>query len=213
MNKPENNDQKIAMAWQRLASEKFDQSTIKTNDIMNAIKLESKSGINELIKRLKYKLYWSVFFMVAFAGIALFNLQNPELAILSGIVTGAYAVGFITMYIKYRKISNVEGEDASLLETARRNVRLINSVLRSEKVWGSVMFAPIIFIAILGGRVLSGHPLKESLNDPSILITGLIAIVVLTPLIAWISDKMNKYAYGQLLKKLEENIVKMETLS
>ncbi|MFP4472011.1 MAG: hypothetical protein ACLFPE_15115 [Bacteroidales bacterium] len=213
MNKPENNDKNIAMAWQKMAGEKFNQSTIKTNDIMSAIKQESKSSISELIRRLKYKLYWCVFFTVIFTGVALLNLHNAELVLLSGIVAAAYALGLLAMYFNYKRIRKVDAGDANLLQSARKNVKLIKSVLRTENVWGSVMMAPIIFIAILAGRVISGHPVEESLNDPSILITGLVAIVVLTPILIWLSGKMNNYAYGHLVKKLEENIVKMETLS
>jgi len=212
MAKQEFNDKDIARAWQKLADEKFSTSQINKQEIMNAIKLESHSSITELKKRVKYKLYWSAGFILLFATTLMFRLGNNDLVLLLGIGTAAYIAGFIPMYLKYRQIDNDAPESGEILESMKYNVRMVKSVLKLEKTWGLIIFTPAILMGILGGRVIDGWTLAACFQDPKILLTALIAIIIFTPLLIWVSDKMNKYAFGDYLKKLENNIIKMETL-
>nr|NQU92879.1 hypothetical protein [Bacteroidota bacterium] len=212
MAKQEFNDNDIALAWQKLADKISLNSQINKQEIMTAIKMESHSGIAELKRRVKYKLYWSVAFIVLFTTAMLFFMGNIDIVILLGIIVAAYVIGFIPMFLKYRQIEDGIPENGDILQSVRYNTAQIKSVLRLEKTWGMITFTPVILIAILGGSVLDGLTLTECFQDPRILTKGLIAIGVFTPLLIWVSHKMNKYAFGSHLKKLEENIVKMETL-
>lgn len=106
---------------------------------------------------------------------------------------------------------DVSGSD-NILKSTKYKTKLIKSVLRLESIWGIIIFIPAIIIGILGGRVLDGWTLISSFQDPKTLLIILIAVIIFTPLLIWISHKMNKYAFGENLKKLEDNIIKMETL-
>jgi len=208
------NDSDLAKDWQQMIEKKFNHSNIEKENIMNAITQESKSNISELKKRLKYKLYWTVFFIILFSGgfIASLNYNN-ELAMLVGFIVIAYVLGFASMFAKYRNIKENNIEGMSLLESLKSNFKAIKSVLNYEKIWGVAVFAPIIIVTILGGKVIKGLTIAESLNDPKTLLLAVAAITIIVPLMLWLGQKMNNFAYGELLKKMEENIVKMETLS
>lgn len=212
MNKQEYNDVDIAQAWQKLVNNKFSDSQIKKHEIMNAIKMESHSTIAELKKRLKYKLFWSAGFTLTFSILLLFFLGNMDMVMLLGVIIGAYAIGFITMYLKYKQIKDDVFESTDILESMKYNAKMIKSVLKLEKTWGMIVFIPAITMGILSGRVLDGYSLVSCFQDPKILTIMLGAVLILTPLLIWSSDKMNKIAFGEYLKKLESNIIKMETL-
>jgi len=212
MTKQEFNDADIARAWQKLADEKFNQSTINKEDIMEAIKMESHSSITELKKRLKYKLFWSAGFTLAFTITLLFFLGNMDMLLLLGIGIAAYATGFVGIFVKYKQIENGISGSSDILESMRYNARMIKSVLRLEKTWGIVVFIPAITMGILAGKVLEGYSLAASFQDPKTLTIILITVLIFTPLLIWSSNKMNKFAFGKHLKKLENNIAKMETL-
>jgi hypothetical protein len=205
-------DKDIALAWQKLANEKFNQITIKEDTIMNAITQESKSNVAELKERLKYKMYWSVFFIGLFSVILFYKLNNPDLVLLLGIIVAAYVLGLVSMFVKFRQITTVSLEETNLLQSLKKNLKVIKTVLNLEKIWGYIVFTPMILISIFGGFVLKGRVLSDILNDPVILTTGIISVVVITPILIWVSHKMNKFAYGGMIKKLEDNIIKMETL-
>lgn len=136
MTKQEFNDKDIAQAWQKMAEKKFSNSFINKQEIMNAIKMESHSSIAELKKRLKYKLYWSAGFTLAFLATLLFFLNNKDMVLLLGIGVAAYFIGFVLMYFKYRKIEDGILESGDILDSMKYNARLIKSVLSLEKTWG-----------------------------------------------------------------------------
>ena len=213
MTKKDINQNDINMAWQKMVDEKFSNSEINKNDIMNAIKMDSKTNISQLKKRLKYKLFWSGGFIIAFGTALLFTLGNADMAMLLGFGTTAYVIGFIPMYIKYKQIDEDINGSENILKSIKENVKLIKSVLRLESIWGMIIFTPAILMGILGGRVLEGWTLLECLQDTKTLIISIISILVFTPLLIWSSNKMNKIAFGTYLRKLEESIVKMETLT
>jgi hypothetical protein len=212
MAKQEFNEKDIALAWQKMAAEKFSNSQIKKDEIMTAIKMESHSSIAELKLRLKYKLYWSAFFTAAFIAALLVFLTNQDMVTLLVPGITAYLIGFIMLYVKYRKVGEGLPRSGDILESLKYNANQIKSVLRFEKTWGMIIFIPAIMMGILAGRVLGGHSLASCFQDPKILTIMLVAIVVFTPLLIWSSHMMNKFAFGKHLEKLENNIVKMETL-
>lgn len=207
------NDTDLANDWQKLMDQKFNETTINKESIMEAITQESKSNIAELKRRLKFKIYWSVFFTIIFGIGLLFSLHNTDLSILLGIIIGAYVLGSLAMFIKYRQIPDNDTHEENILQSLKKNLSVIKSVLNFENIWGAIVYAPIIFIAILGGKVLKGTSISESLSDPKILLITIITIIIITPLLIWLTNKMNKYAFGNLIKDLENSIIKMETLS
>ncbi|MFK7810205.1 MAG: hypothetical protein AB8F74_20550 [Saprospiraceae bacterium] len=212
MNDKDYTEQDIAKAWQQLATEKFSNSTIKKEDIMTAIKKESNTSIALLKKGLKHKLYYAVAITLGLVIVLLFSLGNTDLSILLGIGITFYVVGSILMYLKYVKIEDgIEGS-TDLLQSMRYNLKTIKSVLNMERAWGVVTFIPAIIIGILYGRVSDGMTIAECFQSPRVLTTALIAIVVLIPIMTWVSGKLTKKAYGENLKILEENIIRMETL-
>ena len=72
-------------------------------------------------------------------------------------------------------------------------------------------------MAILGGLLIGNHAkgntLAEFLQDPKRLLLAIGLMVVLVPLMYFLSSKMNQYAYGKLIEDLQNNIRRMEDLA
>jgi len=204
-------DIEIQNAWKELANKKF-SNTIKKETIMNAIKTESNSSISQLKKGLKIKLCWAIGIGLGILGFLLFNLGNNDMVILLSIAFAAYAYGSISMYFTYRKIDLNNSDNSDLLTSMKYNTRHIKTILRGEKTWGLIIFIPAVVIGMLLAKVNNGQTIVESFNDAGFLKAMIGAIVVLVPLMFWMTQKMNKSALGKDLKILEDNIVKMETL-
>lgn len=212
MAKKEYNESDIAQAWQKLAAEKFSHSTIKKEDIMTAIKKESNSSISQLKKGLKVKLYWTVGITFGLIVALVYCLGNPDLTVLLSIAIAVYVIGFISMYFKYREIEDGIMESEDILESMKSNAALIKSILRREQIWGLITFIPALMMGVLLGEISKGNTLIGCFQEPWILTKIIIAILVLLPIMTWTSNKMNKSAFGENLKNLEDNIIKMETL-
>jgi len=208
----ENNELEIQKAWDALANKKFNND-FKKETIMNAIKIESDSTISKLKKGLKIKLFWSIGIGLAILGFLLYNLGNPDMVKLLGFAVTVYALGSLAMFVVYRKINlNISGTN-NLLSTMKYNAGQINKVLKVEMVWGILTFIPAIVVGMLISNVGKGYTIAESFSDAGFLKVMIGAVVILVPLMYWMTNKMNKAAFGKNLKVLEENIVKMETLS
>lgn len=199
--------------WQQLHQEKFNYSPIKKEQIMKAIYQESNSTIATLKKRLAAKLYWIIFFLVAGGIWMLFSLDNPELLMVQGVFMAAYLVGLVAMGLEYRKMDTSLDFNDQTLPLMKKQDRLIRRALNFEKIWGVVAFPLAILGGLLLGHVSRERTLIDFFQDPKKLGLALILILVLVPIMYYVSGKMNQFAYGNLMDKLQNNIRRMEDLA
>lgn len=199
--------------WQQLHQEKFNYSPIEKEQIMKAIYQESNSTIASLKKRLLGKLVWIVFFLVAGGIWMLFSLDRPELLMIQGAFMSTYLLGLLVMGLEYRKMDDNFDFTDQTLPLMKKQDQAIKRALGFEKIWGVITFP----LAILGGLIVGNHykgvTLMEFFQNPKSLLLALALIVVLVPLMYWLSGKMNQYAYGNLMQKLQNNIRRMEDLA
>lgn len=199
--------------WQQLHQEKFNYSPIEKEQIMKAIYQESNSTISTLKQRLKFKLYWIVFFIIAGGIWMLFSLDRPELLMIQSVFMASYLVGLIMMGIEYRKMNTSIDFTNQTLPLMKLQDKLIKRALNFEKIWGLTFFP----IAIIGGMLISyhykGRLLADVFQDTKFLLLALGLIIVLVPLMNFLSNKMNQIGYGKLIENLENNIRRMEDLA
>jgi len=199
--------------WQQLHQEKYNYSPIKKEQIMKAIYQESNSTIASLKKRLAAKLYWVIFFLAAGGIWMLFSLDNPELLMVQGGFMVAYLIGLIAMGLEYRKMdTNLDFNDQTL-PLMKKQDQLIRRALNTEKIWGIIAFPLAIIGGLLLGHIDEERTLVEFFQDPKLLGLAIVLIVVLTPIMYYITGKMNKSVYGCLMDKLQNNIRRMEDLA
>ena len=198
--------------WQDLSEKKFSQPTLKKEEIMQAIHKESNSTISKLKKRLKFKLYWIIFFIALFSIWMLFSLGNLELLSLISFFNAVYIFGLLTLGYQYRKMNNELPYDGSTLSLMKRNAKLIKKALRIETISGLFLMPTAVVGGILVSNLYNGYTIAETLQNQHLLITTLGFLIVVVPLLSWLSSKMNAYAFGQYIHELEANIAKMEEL-
>ena len=204
--------QDLESLWDQMAQEKFGQHKLEKQNIMNALKQKSTLDIDQLRTRLGIKLLWCLAFVVAFILMMLFNLQNTVFLQLMGMATLLYVLVGLMMYKEYRKMNRSEGMDDSVLNLMKHNLKAIKSALRLERVWGMFVFPLAVPFGILIPHTLKGMTIKETIQDHQMMWLALIGMVIVVPIIAYLSDRMTKVAFGEEIKSLEENIIKMETL-
>ena len=209
--KQENFEKELAAAWKELEEKKFKNQQNKT-EVMNTIKMDSSSTITQLKKDLKKKIYWALGITIAIVIFLIAQRSNPEMLKLLGFGTAVYIIGTVAMYVAYLKIDD-SVNDKDILSNLKASQKQIQRVLRIELIWGMFTFIPAIVVGMLIGKVRKGYTIAESFSDPSFLKSMIIAVIILVPIMYFLTDKMNKIAYAKNLKKLDENITKMETLS
>jgi len=213
MDKDLNSNINLDAVWKKMADEKFSNSKIEKQNIMNAIKLQSTSDIVKLKKRLGDKILWVVFFIVSFLVLILFNFKNTEVRFLMGIAVIVYLLAGILLYYRYRQMGATIDKDLNVLDTMKSNLSSIKSALNSERIWGMFIVPLAVPFGMTLSRVLNGATISETIANPELRMKALILVCIITPIMFLVTEKMNKSAYGKLMKDLETNIIKMETLS
>lgn len=202
----------IYKEWQKLNREKFQSSTIKKEEIMQAISKESTLTLSELKKRLRYKINWVLFFIAGFAAWFLFSLKHPQTLPFIAALFVMYAAGGAMLWKNYRQMHDRIYPGKDTLTTMKTNAGLMKKALRAEKIFGLFALPSAIISGIVVPKLYTGMSIPEALSDTRTVVILLGCIVVLGPLMSLLSDKMNKIAYGDYLKKLDENIARMEQL-
>lgn len=199
--------------WQQLHQEKFNYSPIEKEQIMKAIYQESNSTIATLKKRLKGKLAWIILFLMAGGIWMLFSLNQPELLLIQGAFMSTYLLGLIMIGLEYRKMEDSFDFTDQTLPLMKKQDQAMRRALKLETIWGVITFPLAIIGGLLVGNHYKGVTLAEFFQNPKSLILALVLIVVLVPLMYFITQKMNRYAYGSLMDKLQNNIRRMEDLA
>lgn len=197
--------------WKKVEENKFNHQSNK-EEIMEAIFNESKSYISILKKRLLYKIRYIVAFLVLFTMGLIYFTDKVEVVWLISLWIVSYALGGLLLYRKYKQMDNGDSEN-NLLDYMKKNAYYMKSALKVEKAWGLTFFP----IAVISGFALSalirGGTLQDVFADNSKLIAMLMTIVVITPLMNYVTGKMNQTAYGSYLKDLDDKILEMEKVN
>jgi hypothetical protein len=196
----------IQQEWDQLSA-----ALNKTEDNEQAqpqiIQKESSGLYETLRKHLKYKLRYPF----AFAILALIpglltegSLRNVFIGI-----SICYVVATFSMWFKLKKLpAQIDYAMISKAVLVQR-VYLIKGILRGEKQW-SYIFLPI---APLAGFLISK---LIRVNDLGLVLSQInwFYAVPIGLALAWLgfylANRMNNYAFGQYLDKLEQNIREMD---
>ncbi|MEM6967574.1 MAG: hypothetical protein AAF573_22610 [Bacteroidota bacterium] len=198
-------------AWKKLNEEKF-SSSIKKEDIMEAIMKESSLTIFKLKKGLKYKLYWVYFFIALFTVGIFLSLDKLPLLILSSIFLILYIMGALTLYGQLENMDDQIDASKDTLSEMRKHRDLMKQALKNETRWGWVTFPIVIAAVFFLPPLVEGLPLTEIITDSKFLVKLAIGYGLIMPIAMWVANKMNDHAYGGHLNELEENIKRLEAM-
>jgi len=201
----------INKQWQKLEQANFNE-TIKKEEIMKAIQLESTSTISELKKRLGYKINWIIFFIVAFLAIAAFHYNNTGIIVIMGVATLIYGVGYFMIKKEHRKLVSHDEANLSVLDTLKANRRAIASALNKERLFGVFALPIMLVVGLSFGPLKKGQTFAEIFNTEYSLYV-ILAFVALIIIIGFGAEKMNKIGFGSYIQKLDEQIRDLEKVS
>lgn len=203
----------IYKEWETLNQTKFKNTQITKEEIMKAIEHESKSSLEILKDRLKYKMYWVLSFTTISAVWMLFSLQKAELLLILSISSFSNVLQLIFILININKLAVGISLTSSTLHLFKSNVRVIKRILRTELIIGAFGLPISTLSAALIVNFYFGHTLNDFAHNPPQLVTVLICLIILVPLGIIAGVKMNEKAFGKDLHRLRENILQLETLN
>jgi len=206
MDNEQSNYLELDLAWKKMAEEKFSTNKINKQEIMDAIKSNSNSTIQVLKKRLKTKMLQSIIPLL-FIGLAVFlGVWSGPLAFwIPLVLTGIMFLSIALLYNKYRQMDDGIIESKSVLENLKHNAGTIRSMLYTERIW-SIIIGAAIFIYLVFSNDSYGT------TTTSFIIYTIITAIIIIALTFW-NEAENKKKFGVKLKEMEDNIIRLETLS
>lgn len=201
----------INKQWQKLEQANFNQ-TIKKEEIMKAIQLESTSTIAAIKNGLRQKINWAKFFAGLFVGIAAYHYNNTGIVILMSVATLVYLMGIVSLRGEYAKMNLEINSTSSVLEGMKSNLNAIKSALNKERLFGFLALPVMLVVGLSFSKLKEGEGFAEIFAREY----SLIAILVLIGLLLFLglgAEKMNKIAFGGHISKLENQIKELEKVS
>ena len=202
----------INKEWERINRENFSSQPINKSIIMEAIRKESSLTIYQLKKRLKYKINWILFFMIAFGVGIILSWKVPAAMLIFGLCLVLYFVGYLLINRQYQQMEDHIDPNKSALKVMKQQANSMKKALRYEHVFGLLGIPILTACGVFLPDLYKGIPFHEILADANGLLLLLGIIVVFTPLVTWFGNKLNDIAYGTFLRELKEQIRKMEEL-
>ena len=200
----------INKQWQKLEQANFNQ-TIKKEEIMKAIQLDSTSTIAAIKNGLRQKINWAKLFAGLFVGIALVNYSNVGVVALMTIATIVYLLGVISLTREYKKMNPDIDSDDNVLENMKINLNAIKSALSKERIFGILAFPVMLVVGLTFTKLRNGENILDILSQQYSLVAIMVLIVMIL-LLGFGAEKMNKMAFGGHISKLENQIRDLERL-
>lgn len=197
--------------WKKLEQSKF-STKIKNEEIMNAIYKESNSTVSELKKRLGYKLYWDLFFMLICSVGMIWTYNKPQAMLIFGISNLVFIINYVKIKLYHRKIDNSIQKDNDLLNALKTDELLIKSALKFELSSVLILLPFLLIGSILFFDVYAGQSIIEAITVTKNLIMIVLFLSIGFPLVYFFGAKMNKIGFGSYLDKLRKNIHQLELL-
>jgi len=200
-----NMDIDLQATWQKMSKEKFENKNLEKQEIMNAIQSKSHFTIAELKKGLKIKVIFCSVFAFIFL-VTTFLQKDDQIAFWYYLILSIlYIAGSLFLYNRYQKMNNDFVNSNSLLENLKLNRATIKSALFIERIWG--LLAIVLVLAFVF--------YKQANKSSSVReVVANIFIFLIIIIIMWIiAELANKRKFGNKIKEIEENIIRLEMLS
>ena len=202
----------INKEWQKLEQASLNQSSIKKEEIMEAIQLESTSTIAELKKRLGYKINWIIFFIISFLTVAAFHYSNIGIIAIMCLATIVYGLGYVVIKQEHRKLVNHDEANLSVLDTLKANRQAIASALNKERLFGIFALPIMLVVGVSFSALKKGESFADIFAREYSLI-GILVVVFLIIILGFGAEKMNKIGFGVYIQKLDDQIKDLEKVS
>lgn len=170
------------------------------------VKKQSRHPLQSIRRSLIMTSIWAIAISIGYVYL-MFRFPYWQLLLGFGIVLVFNIYSVVKGLQLYRSIpANISG-DVSLLAEMEKQYHAVLEWIRMQKVTALFIY-PVAAATgfMLGGMIGSDKPVDLLLTKKFFWLSGIIAIIVLTPIAHLFAKLLVKYSYGKYLIRLKENI-------
>ncbi len=200
----------LQLAWNELQTELQTDAVINKEEIIAAIKSESKNPLQKLRHATKIRLNWTIFFSVfCFLG-AVLSYNYPRAIFLWGVGFTYYFGGVLLVRHHLNKLDdNFDNNIKSLLENYYQR---LTKMLSIEEVVGTFILPVSVVLGYCLSGVYDGETFTQIFSDATGIALLMGVMIVFTAIGLWVSKRLNYKAYGKYLEQLKTNIDLLNTI-
>jgi hypothetical protein len=195
----------ISDLWKNLSGG-FENNEISDRSALDIASRQSGMLLAQIGRKLKYGLYWNLFFLILLLAPAIIHVNNKEILSLVSLLFLVMLGNFLYGGKIYLKIIR---EPMLLLDTKTMLVNYLSRVqqgLKFERIWGQFSIPLSLIIGYLYTQLLKYGSFSSMVFEPrSLLFVGILMVIVVPLVILWVGWSQ-KFAFKDDLVKLKEEI-------
>ncbi|MEM7550734.1 MAG: hypothetical protein AAF363_13715 [Bacteroidota bacterium] len=200
----------LKSAWKNIDDQKRKEVFEDRGFILDAIRRDSKTPLDKLVRNLKIKIIWISLFILLFITM-IFISKYLLVDVMIGILTLAYILALVTTLQERKMLMSKYDIDGNLLGTLKL---FYNRMIKYHKYELKVAVYILPFSVATGfifGFLLAETPEKTlNINNWWFFTVMVVYMILAIPIGLLLSEKMIKKTHGKYLDQLEANINLLE---
>jgi hypothetical protein len=176
-------------------------------DILAALQQRSNAPLAKVERIILIRLYAVLGYLVLASGFMAYSWAYPEKRGIAWVILGYYffALVFSAWQLWYlRQKAVLMGGD--LLHTLQGYYALVKLNLRIDSIANWLVYPMSFALGFFYAVIDPGESVWDIIINPRLSIPLSLGMLVITPLLWWLNQRINQKVFGNLLVQLEENI-------
>lgn len=197
----------LQQEWNKLQETNLAAPPLPAEDILAALQQHSSAPLAKVKRIVLIRLYAVLGYLVLASGFMAYSWAYPEKRGIAWIILGYYflALVFSLGQLGYLRQKAVR-MDGDLLHTLKGYYALVKLNLRIDTIANWLVYPMSFALGFFYAVIDPGESIWDILQKPGLSIPLTLGMLIITPLLWWLNQRINQQVFGNLLTQLEDNI-------
>jgi hypothetical protein len=197
----------LQQEWNKLQETNLAPPPLPEEDILAALQQRSSSPLAKVERIVLIRLYAVLGYLVLASGFMAYSWAYPEKRGIAWIILGYYFLALVfslwqLWYLRQKAVLM----DGDLLHTLQGYYALVKLNLRIDTIANWFVYPMSFALGFFYAVIDPGESVWDVLKTPTLSIPLILGMLIITPLLWWLNQRINQQIFGNLLTQLEDNI-------
>jgi hypothetical protein len=197
----------LQQEWNKLQETNLAPPQLSAAEILAALQHPSSAPLAKIERIVLIRLYAVLGYLVLASGFMAYSWAYPEKKGIAWIILGYYFVALLfslwqLWYLRQKAVLM----DGDLLHTLEGYYALVKLNLRIDTIANWFVYPMSFALGFFYAVIDPGESVWDIIQNPRLSIPLSLGMLIITPLLWWLNQRINQKVFGNLLAQLEENI-------
>jgi hypothetical protein len=197
----------LQQEWNKLQETNLAPPPLPAAEILAALQQHSNAPLAKIERIVLIRLYAVLAYLVLASGFMVYSWAYPEKKGIAWIILGYYFVALLfslwqLWYLRQKAVLM----DGDLLHTLKGYYALVKLNLRIDTIANWLVYPMSFALGFFYAVIDPGESMWDILHTPGLSIPLTLGMLIITPLLWWLNQRINQKVFGNLLARLKENI-------